>query len=106
MGIEELNEVQVAEKRGLDGADTMAFVRGELATALEAFAPLQEEPMAPATAQLAGLGTYPLHATVDMLTFDTVARIVEDFRARYGADELAEYYPNPNPDVAVEVALE
>ena len=28
MGIEELNEVQVAEKRGLDGAETVAFVRG------------------------------------------------------------------------------
>jgi hypothetical protein len=49
MGIEELNEVQVAEKRGLDGAETMAFVRGELATALETFAPLQEEPLASAT---------------------------------------------------------
>ncbi len=45
MGIEELNEVQVAQKRGLDGAETMAFVRSELATALETFAPLQEEPL-------------------------------------------------------------
>jgi deazaflavin-dependent oxidoreductase (nitroreductase family) len=36
----------------------------------------------------------------------TVARIVEDFRARYGADELAEYYPDPNPNVAIEVTLE
>ena len=35
----------------------------------------------------------------------TVTRVVEDFRARYGARELAEYYPNPNPDVAVEVTL-
>jgi hypothetical protein len=35
-----------------------------------------------------------------------VARIVEDFRTRYGADELAEYYPNPNPEVAVEVTLQ
>jgi hypothetical protein len=35
-----------------------------------------------------------------------VARIVQDFRAKYGAGELAAYYPNPNPDVAVEVALE
>jgi uncharacterized protein (TIGR03083 family) len=33
MGIEELNEVQVAGKRRLDGAETMAFVRSELATA-------------------------------------------------------------------------
>jgi hypothetical protein len=31
--------------------------------------------------------------------------MVEDFRARYGPDELAEY-PDPNPNVAVEVTLE
>jgi hypothetical protein len=36
----------------------------------------------------------------------TVARLVEDFRSRYGADELAEHYPKPNPNVAVEVTLE
>jgi|HubBroStandDraft_2_1064218.scaffolds.fasta_scaffold584893_2 deazaflavin-dependent oxidoreductase (nitroreductase family) len=35
----------------------------------------------------------------------TVARLVDDFRAKYGARELAAYYPNPNPDVAVEVTL-
>jgi deazaflavin-dependent oxidoreductase (nitroreductase family) len=35
----------------------------------------------------------------------TVARLVDDFRAKYGAGELAAYYPNPNPDVAVEVTL-
>jgi deazaflavin-dependent oxidoreductase (nitroreductase family) len=35
----------------------------------------------------------------------TVARIVADFRAKYGARELTAYYPNPNPDVAVEVTL-
>jgi hypothetical protein len=31
IGIEELNEVQVAQKRGLDGAETMAFVRSDRA---------------------------------------------------------------------------
>jgi uncharacterized protein (TIGR03083 family) len=59
MGIEELNEVRVAGKRGLDGAETMAFVRDELATALETFAPLQEEPLASATAQLQTWGPIP-----------------------------------------------
>jgi hypothetical protein len=53
-----LNEVQVAEKRGLDRAGTMAFVRAELAAALETFAPLQEEPVASATAQLADHWTW------------------------------------------------
>ena len=70
IGIEELNEVQVAQKRGLDGAQTIAFVRGELAAALQVFAPLQDEPLASTTAPLQDLGTYPLHAIVDMFTFD------------------------------------
>jgi uncharacterized protein (TIGR03083 family) len=78
MGIEELNEVQVAQKRGLDGAETMAFVRGELATALKTFAPLQEEPLASTTAQLQDLGTYPLHAIVDMFTFDITTHLRYD----------------------------
>jgi uncharacterized protein (TIGR03083 family) len=78
MGIEEVNEVQVAEKRGLDGRETMAFVRGELAAALEAFAPLQEEPVASATAQLQDLGTYPLHGIVDMFTFDITTHLRYD----------------------------
>jgi hypothetical protein len=75
MGIEELNEVQVAAKRGLDGAETMAFVRSEVATALETFAPLQEEPLASATAQLQDLGTYHLHAIADMFTFDITTHL-------------------------------
>ncbi len=74
-GIEELNEVQVAAKRGLDGAETMAFVRSEVATALETFAALQEVPLASATAQLQDLGTYPLHAIADMFTFDITTHL-------------------------------
>jgi hypothetical protein len=74
----ELNEVQVAEKRGLDGAETIAFVRTELATARQTFAPLQEEPLASTPAQLADLGTYPLHAIVDMFTFDITTHVRYD----------------------------
>jgi hypothetical protein len=32
--------------------------------------------------------------------------VVDDFRAKCGMQALAEYYPNPNPNVAVEVTLE
>ena len=88
MGIEELNEVQVAQKRGLDGAETMAFVRGELAAALEAFAPLQEEPVASATVQLQDLGTYPLHAIVDMFTFDITTHVRYDIVKPRGPIEV------------------
>ena len=88
LGIEELNEVQVAQKRGLDGAETMAFVRGELATALETFAPLQEEPLASTTAQLQDLGTYPLHAIVDMFTFDITTHLRYDILKPRGPIEV------------------
>jgi hypothetical protein len=88
MGIEELNEVQVAQKRGLDGPGTMAFVRSELATALETFAPLQEEPLASTTAQLADLGTYPLHAIVDMFTFDITTHLRYDIVKSRGPIEV------------------
>jgi hypothetical protein len=39
---------------------------------------LQEEPLASVTAQLADLGTYPLHAIVDMFTFDITTHVRYD----------------------------
>jgi uncharacterized protein (TIGR03083 family) len=88
IGIEELNEVQVAQKRGLNGTETMAFVRGELAVALETFARLQEEPAASATAPLQDLGTYPLHAIVDMFTFDITTHLRYDIVKPRGPIEV------------------
>jgi uncharacterized protein (TIGR03083 family) len=88
MGIEELNEVEVAQKRGLDGAQTMAFVRTELATALQTFAPLQEEPLASAPVQMVDLGTYPLHAIVDMFTFDITTHVRYDMVKPCGPIEV------------------
>jgi len=81
-------EVQVAEKRGLDGVETMAFVRGELAMALETFAPLQEEPLASTTVQMVDLGTYPLHAIVDMFTFDITTHLRYDIVKPRGPIEV------------------
>jgi uncharacterized protein (TIGR03083 family) len=89
MGIEELNEVQVAKQRGLDGAQTMAFVRSKLATALQTFAPLQEEPTALTTALLQDLGTYPLHAIVDMFTFDITTHLHYDILRPRGPIEAS-----------------
>jgi uncharacterized protein (TIGR03083 family) len=88
MGIEELNEVEVAQKRGLDPAETTAFVRGELATALQTFAPLQEEPLASTTVQMVDLGTYPLHAIVDMFTFDITTHLRYDIVTPRGPIEV------------------
>jgi uncharacterized protein (TIGR03083 family) len=78
IGIEALNDVQVAEKRGLDRAETMAYVRQELTAAQAAFAPMQEEPLASTKAPLQDLGTYPLHAIADMFTFDITTHLRYD----------------------------
>lgn len=45
------------------------------------------------------------YATIATPVTDTgiVARVVEGFRAKYGARDVAEYYPHP--DVAVEIPL-
>jgi hypothetical protein len=88
LGIEQINEVMVAEKRGLNGAETMDLVSSNLATALKTFAPLQEEPLASATAQLVDLGTYPLHAMVDMFTFDITTHLHYDIVRPRGPIEI------------------
>jgi hypothetical protein len=75
MGIEALNDVQVAEWRGRDARETIEFVETQLAKALPVFTPLQEEPYASTEAQLLDLGTYPLHAIVDMFTFDFMTHL-------------------------------
>jgi hypothetical protein len=78
MGIERINDALVAEKRHLSGAETIDFVRGALAVALQTFGSLQEEPLASTRAQLADLGKYPLHSIVDMFTFDISCRLLYD----------------------------
>jgi uncharacterized protein (TIGR03083 family) len=88
MGIEQINELQVAERRALDGPETIAFVRDQLAVALQTFAPLQDEPLASTTAQLVDLGTYPLHAIVDMFTFDIATHLRYDILRPRGPIEI------------------
>jgi deazaflavin-dependent oxidoreductase (nitroreductase family) len=56
----------------------------------------------PAIRLAAGKSEYNANA-VPLTEPDTVSQVVERFRAKYGAGDVAQYYPNPN--VAVEVNL-
>jgi deazaflavin-dependent oxidoreductase (nitroreductase family) len=49
-------------------------------------------------------GGAEIHATASPITNpDDVRHVVDDFRSKYGAPDVADYYPHP--DVAVEVPL-
>jgi hypothetical protein len=78
MGIEALNDVEVAEKRGCAGRQAAEFFQQQLAKALTTFSPLQNEPMASVDTQMLDLGAYPLHAIVDMFTFDMTTHLRYD----------------------------
>jgi len=53
--------------------------------------------------QLAVDGTQHRAAATPVTDPGMVAQVVDEFRAKYGAKDVADYYPNPN--VAVEVPL-
>jgi hypothetical protein len=71
MGIEALNDIQVAQKRSQSPLEAVDLLETQLARAVPAFTPLQDEPYASTEAALLDLGMYPLHAIVDMFTFDS-----------------------------------
>ncbi len=87
MGIEALNDVQVTEHRGEDPRKTVDFLEAQLAKAIAVFTPLQDEPYASQESQLIDLGSYPLHAIVDMFTFDFTTHLRFDILAPRGPIE-------------------
>jgi uncharacterized protein (TIGR03083 family) len=84
MGIEALNDVQVARQRDRTTSQITDFLESQLAAALPVFVPLQDEPLASTEAQLLDLGTYPLHAITDMFTFDFTTHLHFDVLAPRG----------------------
>jgi uncharacterized protein (TIGR03083 family) len=83
-GIERLNEVMVARRRGWDTERTVNNVEKQLEQAIALFTPLQEPPMASAGTSMFDLGTYPLHAITDMFTFDMTTHLRYDILAPRG----------------------
>ncbi|WP_173008111.1 maleylpyruvate isomerase N-terminal domain-containing protein [Mycolicibacterium sp. P1-18] len=84
MGIEALNDLQVTERRHLSGPEAIAFVKEQLGSALDAFEPLQVEPVASSEVPMLDLGSYPLHAIADMFTFDMATHLRYDILAPRG----------------------
>ena len=78
VGIEALNDIQVAEKRGWASRQAVDFFQQQLEKALATFAPLQDAPLASMETQMLDLGAYPLHSIVDMFTFDMTTRLRYD----------------------------
>jgi uncharacterized protein (TIGR03083 family) len=83
-GIERLNEVMVAERRGWDTARTLNNLEKQLEQAIRLFTPLQEPTMASVETPMLDLGTYPLHAITDMFTFDMTTHLRYDILAPRG----------------------
>ncbi len=83
-GIERLNEVMVAGRRGWDTARTLNNVEKQLEQAITLFTPLQEPSMASVETPMLDLGTYPLHAVTDMFTFDMTTHLRYDILAPRG----------------------
>jgi hypothetical protein len=83
-GIEALNDMQVAEKRGWNSAQALEALQQNLEKALAVFAPLQDEPLASVETQMLDLGSYPLHSIVDMFTFDLTTHLRYDILAPRG----------------------
>jgi uncharacterized protein (TIGR03083 family) len=84
MGIEELNDVQVAEAKEKTPEELIEFLESQLAKAVPVFTPLQDEPYYSMEAALLDLGIYQLHAVVDMFTFDFTTHLRFDILAPRG----------------------
>lgn len=84
MGIEELNDVQVADAKAKAPEELIDFLESQLAKAIPVFTPLQDEPYYSMEAALLDLGTYQLHAVVDMFTFDFTTHLRFDILAPRG----------------------
>jgi Mycothiol maleylpyruvate isomerase N-terminal domain len=78
IGIEALNDIQVAEKQGWNSAQALEALQQNLDKALTVFAPLQDEPLASVETQMLDLGSYPLQSIVDMFTFDLTTHLRYD----------------------------
>lgn len=89
IGIEELNDHMVAERRNWSPARTTEFLREQLDKATGAFEALQEEPLASTETPLLDLGRYPLHAIPDMFSFDLTTHLHYDVLAPRGPVDLA-----------------
>jgi uncharacterized protein (TIGR03083 family) len=95
IGIEELNDRVVAQRRDWTPSQTVQFLRDQLSAAVGTFAALQEEPFGSTLTPMFDLGSYPLHAIADMFTFDISTHLHYDVLAPRGPVTL------PHPSLGV-----
>lgn len=87
LGIEAINDIQVAKVRDLSADTTTEFLQAQMEKAVAAFTPLQKDPLASTEVPMIDLGTYPMHAIADMFTFDFVTHLHLDILAPHGPIE-------------------
>lgn len=92
-GMEALNDMQVAEKRGWNSAQALEALQQNLDKAVPVFTPLQDEPLASDEIQMLDLGSYPLHSIADMFTFDLTTHLRYDILAPRGP--VDRHLPSP-----------
>jgi uncharacterized protein (TIGR03083 family) len=88
IGIEQLNDQVVAQRRDWTLAQATQFLGDQLHTALDTFSALQEEPAASTRVPMLDLGSYPLHAIADMFAFDITTHLHYDILAPRGPIRL------------------
>jgi uncharacterized protein (TIGR03083 family) len=84
LGIERLNDAQVAAKSSWSPGQVTADLERQATALLPVLESLQEEPNASTQAQLLDLGSYPLHAIPDMFSFDFYTHLRWDVLAPRG----------------------
>lgn len=84
LGIEQLNDAHVAAKSAWSPEQVMADLAEQSEAALPLFESLQEGPTASTESQLLDLGMYPVHAIVDMFSFDFYDHLRWDILAPRG----------------------
>jgi uncharacterized protein (TIGR03083 family) len=78
IGIEALNDAQVAQRRDWTPTHVVDYLRAQLTSAITVFTTLQEEPVASVQTTMLDLGSYPLHAIADMFAFDMITHLRYD----------------------------
>jgi len=89
VGIEELNDQIVADRRDWTPAQATEFLQEQLSAGVDAFTGLQNEPAASTLVPMLDLGSYPLHAVADMFSFDMTTHLRYDILAPRGPIHLS-----------------
>src|SRR6185436_2592816 len=86
-GVEQDMELGVSARKDWTTADVLADYEAISAQAIDAFAGLQEEPLASTTIPMKNLGTHPMHLVPNAFAFDHYCHLRVDLLAPTGPIE-------------------